>query len=335
MSTEIIKTGWLKDKEGNKFAPKTLSSQVQTVDGVLLEDKLQEDLNAAKTEILDSVIENIDLSVYETKEDAQNKLAEAKVYVDEQITNHKYSYNDLKDRPFYADEQVWADWSDDVEGLEPILDGVFCLISEQPITPEIIEESVFSVTVPDVGVVELSSEVKENGVITLGQYGDTVFCSVHTTDLAEMLGVPIGVYVNAEMAMFITQLISNRIKQIDYRVLPSATLTKKGAVSLADIIDKIVDYNDFFELSDSTAYRDAIEGLFGRTLFNLISYNGASYFCYYKTEIGNYGNSNSAAYTKINLYCIDYRNSELKTILLTFPYEPADDDTPTSIELLP
>ena len=245
------------------------------------------------------------------------------------------SYNDLKDRPFYADEQVWADWSDDVEGLEPILDGVFCLISEQPITPEIIEESVFSVTVPDVGVVELSSEVKENGVITLGQYGDTVFCSVHTTDLAEMLGVPIGVYVNAEMATFITQLISNRIKQIDYRVLPSATLTKKGAVSLADIIDKIVDYNDFFELSDSTAYRDAYEGFFGRTLFNLISYNGASYFCYYKTEIGHYGNSNSAAYTKINLYCIDYRNSELKTILLTFPYEPADDDTPTSIELLP
>lgn len=37
MSTPI-KTGWLKDKEGNKFAPKTLTSQVQTSDGVLLED---------------------------------------------------------------------------------------------------------------------------------------------------------------------------------------------------------------------------------------------------------------------------------------------------------
>ena len=39
MST-TVKTGWLKDKDGNKFAPKTLTSQVQTSDGVLLEDKL-------------------------------------------------------------------------------------------------------------------------------------------------------------------------------------------------------------------------------------------------------------------------------------------------------
>ena len=40
-----IKTGWLKDKEGNKFAPKTLTSQVQTNDGTLIEDKIQADLN--------------------------------------------------------------------------------------------------------------------------------------------------------------------------------------------------------------------------------------------------------------------------------------------------
>lgn len=39
-----IKTGWLKDKEGNKFAPKTLTSQVQTSDGTLIEDKIQADL---------------------------------------------------------------------------------------------------------------------------------------------------------------------------------------------------------------------------------------------------------------------------------------------------
>lgn len=85
MSTETIKTGWLKDKEGNKFAPKTLSSQVQTVDGILLEDKLQDDLNTAKAEILDSVIENIDMSAYETKEDAQDKLAEAQAYTDSKV----------------------------------------------------------------------------------------------------------------------------------------------------------------------------------------------------------------------------------------------------------
>ena len=38
MST--IKTGWLNDKNGEKFAPKTLISQVQDANGVLLEDKL-------------------------------------------------------------------------------------------------------------------------------------------------------------------------------------------------------------------------------------------------------------------------------------------------------
>jgi hypothetical protein len=41
MST-TIKTGWLNDKNGDKFAPKTLTSQVQTNDGVLLDTKLDE-----------------------------------------------------------------------------------------------------------------------------------------------------------------------------------------------------------------------------------------------------------------------------------------------------
>ena len=44
MST-TVKTGWLNDKNGDKFAPKTLTSQVQTSDGTLFEDKLQIDLD--------------------------------------------------------------------------------------------------------------------------------------------------------------------------------------------------------------------------------------------------------------------------------------------------
>lgn len=42
-----VKTGWLKDSNGDKFAPKTLTSQVQTSDGTMLEDKIQADINAA------------------------------------------------------------------------------------------------------------------------------------------------------------------------------------------------------------------------------------------------------------------------------------------------
>ena len=46
MST-TVKIGWLKDSNGEKFAPKTLISQVQTSDGILLEDKIQADINNA------------------------------------------------------------------------------------------------------------------------------------------------------------------------------------------------------------------------------------------------------------------------------------------------
>ncbi len=49
MST-TVKTGWLKDNNGDKFAPKTLTSQVQTSDGTLLEDKIQADLSTAMSQ---------------------------------------------------------------------------------------------------------------------------------------------------------------------------------------------------------------------------------------------------------------------------------------------
>lgn len=57
-----VKTGWLHDKNGDKFAPKTLTSQVQTSDGILIEDKIQTDLDAAKQEILESV-SNVSIDV--------------------------------------------------------------------------------------------------------------------------------------------------------------------------------------------------------------------------------------------------------------------------------
>lgn len=45
MST-TVNTGWLNDKNGDKFAPKTLSSQVMTADGISLENKIENDLSA-------------------------------------------------------------------------------------------------------------------------------------------------------------------------------------------------------------------------------------------------------------------------------------------------
>lgn len=40
-----INTGWLKNNNGEKFSPKTLSSQVITPDGIILEDKIQSDFD--------------------------------------------------------------------------------------------------------------------------------------------------------------------------------------------------------------------------------------------------------------------------------------------------
>lgn len=55
MST-IINTGWLNDDNGDKFAPKTLSSQVITSDGITLESKIQTDLDTLHDLVGDTAV---------------------------------------------------------------------------------------------------------------------------------------------------------------------------------------------------------------------------------------------------------------------------------------
>lgn len=74
MST-TVKTGWLNDKNGDKFAPRTLTSQVQTSDGTLLEDKIQADLEAAKTETLEESKKYTD-DIPAVRHDAVQELAD-------------------------------------------------------------------------------------------------------------------------------------------------------------------------------------------------------------------------------------------------------------------
>ena len=53
-----VKTGWLHDENGDKFAPKTLISQVQTSDGMPLEEKIQNSLMNTEDKIkLDGIEE--------------------------------------------------------------------------------------------------------------------------------------------------------------------------------------------------------------------------------------------------------------------------------------
>ena len=79
MST-TVKTGWLNNKSGEFFAPKTLISQVQTGDGILLEDKIQQDLNEFKNRFMDG-----ELSNYETKEEAEEAYADISTLLSNKI----------------------------------------------------------------------------------------------------------------------------------------------------------------------------------------------------------------------------------------------------------
>ena len=69
MST-TFKTGWLLNDNGEKFAPKTLLSQVSTNDGVLLERKIETDLLDVKTEL------NTEIAVERARIDAFTALPE-------------------------------------------------------------------------------------------------------------------------------------------------------------------------------------------------------------------------------------------------------------------
>lgn len=64
-----LKTGWLLNKSGEKFAPKTLLSQVSTDDGILLEQKLETDFSNINTQIndLNEHIEDTDIHITTTE----------------------------------------------------------------------------------------------------------------------------------------------------------------------------------------------------------------------------------------------------------------------------
>lgn len=114
MST-TIKTGWLNDQNGDKFAPKTLTSQVQTNDGILLEDKIQADLDAAKEDILSNVAIDVDSELSSTSTNpVQNKV----VYgmIDQMVTEFGEA---LENKADASHTHAIAD----VSGLQSALDG--------------------------------------------------------------------------------------------------------------------------------------------------------------------------------------------------------------------
>ena len=141
MST-TVKAGWLKDSQGNKFAPKTMSSQVIRNDGTILEDKINTDIaelrealaNAGDKEhtheIADvtglqteldskvpitrtingkSLAENITLSASDVGADASGSassaLAEAKQYTDT-VASGKANTDHSHDDKYYTENEI-------------------------------------------------------------------------------------------------------------------------------------------------------------------------------------------------------------------------------------
>lgn len=84
MST-TLKAGWLKDSQGNKFAPKTMSSQVIKDDGTLLEDSLNLKIDELASNKSD--IDHNHDDRYDMKGSAEQLLEAAKEYTNDKIAN--------------------------------------------------------------------------------------------------------------------------------------------------------------------------------------------------------------------------------------------------------
>jgi phosphoglycerate-specific signal transduction histidine kinase len=117
-----INTGWLKGKNGVKFAPKTLSSQVITNDGIALEEKIAADLNEIKTYIDETVSGNEGSGshdhndTYYTESEIDSMLSTTASTIKNDLLNGAgEAYDTLKELGELIDENT-----DAIEALETI-----------------------------------------------------------------------------------------------------------------------------------------------------------------------------------------------------------------------
>lgn len=99
MST-TVNYGWLKDKSGNKIAPKTLSSQIITNEGKSFEQHIQEQLSSAGS--TDGIVVNVEIANWVAQQDGTYKNT---------ITVNGISSSDVYDVNLYEDyseEQAMA-----------------------------------------------------------------------------------------------------------------------------------------------------------------------------------------------------------------------------------
>lgn len=83
----------------------TIPSGVKTLDEIYIPDTI--------ARVADIPV--VDLTPYETKEDASAKLTESKTYVDEKFDGHVHSWNELEDKPFGEGGMTEITWDGDYQ----------------------------------------------------------------------------------------------------------------------------------------------------------------------------------------------------------------------------
>lgn len=114
---ETLNMGWIKDNSGTKFAPKTLISQIQTTNGILLDEKMQSDINTAKDEVKSYVSANFAL-----KSDLDNVNVDGFITIENPTGTGSLSMNRKPDTTI-GDNSVALGESCEASGAEAFAEG--------------------------------------------------------------------------------------------------------------------------------------------------------------------------------------------------------------------
>lgn len=106
MST-AINAGWLKDEEGIKFAPKTMSSQIINDDGTLFKDNIELEIAETKTYIDNAISAKADSDHTHSIMDVTNLQSTLDGKADKSHGNHVPTTQSADDATFLRNDNTW------------------------------------------------------------------------------------------------------------------------------------------------------------------------------------------------------------------------------------
>lgn len=173
MST-TVKTGWLKDKNGDKFAPKTLTSQVQTSDGTLIEDKIKADIDTAKEELAPLVGTTAEITPAQVAEALASGRPVAITHTEAPFGSIQYCYFNVSEAMglILSTGIVDYDGKMTIELYGSIASGEWDLVIGSVAEKDDIPDAVVNPTSASVGQTIVVKEVDESGKPTKWESAD-------------------------------------------------------------------------------------------------------------------------------------------------------------------